>query len=181
MSWLEARRSAFRGLRGRSVSAWFGADFAFYERGPEEAPGPCFTHPEIACRQLSYLDLRIGGDTFRVCALQNDDSWSLGIDAVEAGPVGTAEPNSIYGPRRPLALPSGRIDEVTLGLDDDGAVLDVELSFAAEAPVLLRAAEFHEEAYPAGRWVIGDESILVFRDRRARDALAWVGPAPKAG
>lgn len=154
----------FTALRGRTVRTWTGVEMAFFEDPPR------FTDPRAPFLQLLCLDAVLDGETLAVVPYQDDDVWGLLIEP--ARDRGGSE--GIFRQRSFPELPTGRIDDVTVRLDE-GVLAEVSLHIGAR-PLLLIAGEAYD-AWGDLYFCRLDSSVLAFTDPAVVDTIPWRGPA----
>lgn len=172
------QRQAINALRGLEAAAWIGVEMAVRD---DPTGTPQFADPDVKCLQFFTLDLRTpAGQTVRWSTYQNDDLWGLQLTADSFDPD-LSRVSDGYRRREVRELPVGPIGAVELFADaESGDVLEVHLT-VGQTPLLLMAAELYEEWDGSITYVRGDESVLVFTDPVAANAVQWRPPrAPTA-
>ena len=162
----------FAALEGRRVERWSGIEMAAREEGPDGRP--VFAEVSVACIQMMVLDLELdGGEPLTMLTRQNELGWGIWTTPGN-GPDQTREWDGIYRWRTLPELPPGTITRVELRFSDEGDVGELLLHVEG-TPLLLVAAEIHETASVRLELHVPDESILVFTDVAAADAISWLG------
>lgn len=138
---------------------------AFVECGADGLP--VFHHPAIPCLQVCplQLDFDDGRVAKLVTYLDESGTWGLCLDD-DVPSLGAGAANygsgSIYRDRQFDELPFGTIEKVDVRLDPEGNIQGIWLSVDGVG-VRLLAGEIYEEKGGV-RYLLGDESILVFSD-----------------
>ncbi len=158
--WLNERVREFTALRGRTVRTWTGVEMAFFDDPPR------FEDPRAPFLQLLSLDATLDGDVVSMVTYQDDGSWGLWIQ-----PPRPALSEGIYRERHLPELPTGRIDEVTVRLEN-GVLAEVHLDIDAR-PLLLLAGEAYEDWGDNLYFCRLDESVLAFTDPSAVATVPW--------
>lgn len=157
--WVADQVAVFHTLAGNAVTRWVGVEMALREGGPSGLPQ--FEDPTIPFLQLHLLYAESADAVLRVGTYQNDATWGLCIDSVQAIPNDwPAENGGIYRKRDLAELPRGLIKRVDPVLDASGDLVEVALRLAL-GTVVLRAGEVYEEGDGSLRVVSPDESVLV--------------------
>lgn len=168
--WVAERAGEFVSLRGRHIASWTGVEMALRDNAPGGAPQ--FDDPQVPCLQLLGLQASLqDGGVLSVTTYHDDDCFGL-RSCLEAKLGDDNAPwEGIYR-RRPLAeLPAGAVGEVSV-FADEGVIAEVRLEIGTR-PLLLIAGELDET--PAGALLFHrlDESVLVFTDPAATEAVPW--------
>lgn len=169
----EDQRQAFEALTGRSVLRWDGVEMALRATGPDGLPQ--FSDPTVPFLQLLQLDVTCSdGEAFTIGTAQNDDIWGLSI-APQSQPASATNGFSIFRPRTLPELPIGSVKTVNLKINESSDIMEV-LARIGTDDLLLMAGEVYELTTGHLEFVPGDESVLVFRDPRDADRIAWRVP-----
>lgn len=169
----EAPVTEFAELRGRRIASWTGVEMALREEGP--GGGPQFEDPAVPCLQLTLVGAQLVDGVFvTVSTYWSGARCGLWLRR-EFGPAPdwARLTGGIYRVRTLPELPAGRVDDVTVVLDDDGAVVEVVLHVEGR-PLLLMAGEVEETPRGGLRFLRRDESVLVFADPAAADPVDWI-------
>ncbi|GAB1509077.1 hypothetical protein [Actinophytocola sp. KF-1] len=158
--WLNERVREFTALRGRTVRTWTGVEMAFFEDPPR------FTDPRAPFLQLLSLDATLDGEVLSIVTYQDDDAWGLWTQ-----PPGPSFNGGIYRERHLAELPTGRIDDVTVRIED-GVPAAVHLVIGTR-PLLLLAGEAYEDRGDDLYFCRLDESVLAFTDPAAAATVPW--------
>ncbi len=175
--WIMERVREFGQLRGQQITAWTGVEMALREEGA--AGGPQFEDPAVPCLQLLALRAALGDGTFATVGTYQDDSaWGLWLRRAAGGDsvdwAGTAE---TYRVRTLSELPTGEVDGVSTFLAEEVLAEEVLAEVVLHIrgrPLLLMAGEVYESAQERMVFTRCDESVLVFTDPAAAEALDWV-------
>jgi hypothetical protein len=171
-TWLSDRTTEFEKLAGRAVVGWRGVEMALREN---TTTGPQFSDPNVPCLQLARLDLTLDAtDRQTIDTYQDEVGFGLRLTA-SAPSSGSEEWDGIYRERE-IDLPAGRINAVTVRLDE-GTVAEVAVSIG-DVTLLLIAAELYELNDGSLEWHRLDESVAVFTEPSEADKIKWLPPRP---
>ncbi|WP_433789051.1 hypothetical protein [Actinoplanes sp. CA-252034] len=166
--WLHDQTATFLAMRDQTVASWHGVEMAV--RGGDEGT-PEYNGPDVPCLQLLALDaVRPDGTAVNITTYQNDLSFGMWANA---GAVCDRDDRGRGYRRRALTeLPTGRIVEVEVYLDDD-VLAEVRIQIA-DNELLLVAGESYEDWSGGLEWHRLDESVLVFTDPGEAEKMRWV-------
>jgi hypothetical protein len=164
--WVEEQIDRVRRLSGRTINRIVAVEMALREEGPDGFPQ--FEDPAIPFLQLYSLYLELEElETVKFITYQNDDTWGLlattDIEPGEQQYWRDQPADSIYRYRELHDFPRGRIDDVSVALDEKEDIAEVLLCVGGK-DVLLVAGEVYETWGDALEVVKGDESILMFKN-----------------
>jgi len=165
--WVKDQITQFRQLVGQTVVRWTGIEMALRESGPDGLPQ--WEDESVQFLQLDRLDLVLeGADYVRIVTYQNNDRFGLSCQN-ELPPMNETPPlpefnselmeASIFRTREFNAIPTGRIQNVHVVMDDCEDISEVHFWISGHC-VVLRAGEFHESNDGTLTLVGMDESIL---------------------
>ncbi|WP_041832153.1 hypothetical protein [Actinoplanes sp. N902-109] len=167
--WLRDQTAAFLAMRDQAVVSWHGVEMAV--RGGDDEGIPEYDGPDVPCLQLLVLDaVNSEGQAVTITTYQNDMTFGMWVNP---GAIGDREDWGCGYRRRTLTeLPAGPIREVEVYLDDC-VVAEVRFHIG-DRELLLIAGELREDWSGRFEWYRLDESVLVFTDPGAAEALQWV-------
>jgi hypothetical protein len=144
--------------------------------GVAGAIGPQFEDPAVGCLQLLVLSATLTDATLvGASTYQDDHGW--GLWPLPRSPIGNlAERNGVYRMRTLPELPTGKVDGVSVVVDE-GVLAEVVLSIRGRR-LLLMAGEVYESGHGRLQFVRLDESVLVFTDPLAAESVDWIPDRP---
>jgi len=173
--WVRQKREAFEAVEGRHVKGWSGVEMALRLEGPDGHP--VFDDPSVHCLHVMVLLADLDhGEAIEVLTYQNDCEWGLQARAAKAE---RAVWDGIFRWRAFDDLPLGAVSNIRLRHSDRGDIGEVLLQVDGQE-VLLVAGEIYETPGERLEYHAADESVLVFTDLAAADAITWSGARPQS-
>jgi hypothetical protein len=175
--YIAMQASAFEALQSQSIESWHGVEMFLYE---DEDGVEIFEDERVPCLQMHWLVLTLGDGSQRVVSTYQDDSV-FGLRIRAAVPAAASDPQITDGFRyRTLPqLPAGEVS-TALPVIEDGQLVEFRLTIGG-ALLLLIAGEIQPTWTERLEFHRFDESVLVFLDPDAADALAWIPERPARG
>ena len=165
--WVREQVALFEALRGEVVVGWAGTEMAIRDAGPSGEPQ--FGESEIPFLQLRSLYLAFESGGTRVIRLeQTDNSWRHHVHRRGIWRIARRRlrRRGIYWTRTLTELPTGRIESVNVGTDDEGNIAEMSLLMGNNR-IIITSGEVYEELDGSLRVVRPDESVLVHVTRLA--------------
>ncbi|MFE7508248.1 hypothetical protein [Promicromonospora sp. NPDC057488] len=179
--WPQANIAQALSWAGREVGRWWGPEWPLDGSDAGTfAEGKTYAAPDAEASSFAWLGLALDTGDVQVTTYQDDAYFGLCFEPQPRNALADNDPR-YYRLHESLALPVGRIEQVTVAIDRttlDDPMSDVVLAettlVVGGRPVPLIAAE----NYGPDEWHRLDESVVVLSDPDAVDRIGWLPPRP---